>query len=128
MIEIDVTNTSGRAGSDVVQVYVEPPPSLLHRPIRELKGFAKIQLDAGETGTVRIELNERSFAYFDPGDQFYDSIPDTSPVPRERGERHSEPGWYVAPGSYGLVVARSSVDHVAELPYLLDGNEFRIDP
>jgi beta-glucosidase len=128
VIEVDVTNTSGRTGSDVVQVYVEPPPSLLHRPVRELKGFAKIRLKAGETGTVRIELNERSFAYFDPGDQFYDSIPDTSPVPRERGERHSQPGWYVTPGSYGLVVARSSVDHVEELPYLLDGNEFRIDP
>ena len=41
VIEIDVTNTSGRAGSDVVQVYVEPPPSLLHRQYVNLRGSRK---------------------------------------------------------------------------------------
>ena len=128
LVEVDVTNTSERAGSDVVQVYVEPPKSLLHRPIRELKGFTKVKLGPGETATVQIPLDRRAFTYFDPGDQFFGSIPDTSPVPREKGERHSDPGWYVTEGTYRLVVARSSVDHVASVDHTLVGGEVRIDP
>ena len=128
IVEVDVTNTSSRTGSDVIQVYVEPPPSLLHRPIRELKGFTKVRLGAGESTTVQIALDKRAFAYFDPGDQFFGSIPDSSPVPRERGERHTEPGWYITAGTYNLVVARSSADHVDTLGYTLDGDEVRIDP
>jgi len=128
VIEVDVTNTCDRAGSDVVQIYVEPPPSLLHRPVRELKGFAKVRLGSGQSTTAQIKLDRRAFAYFDPGDQFFGSIPDTSPVPREKGERHTEPGWYITPGIYKLVVARSSADHVDILSYTLNGDEVRLDP
>ena len=46
-VEVDVTNTSDRAGSEVVQLYVEPPPSELVRPPRELRAFAKVTLGAG---------------------------------------------------------------------------------
>ena len=63
--EIDVTNTGSRAGSDVVQIYVEDKTPILPRPLRELKGFAKLHLGAGETGTARAVLSPRSFATFD---------------------------------------------------------------
>ncbi|MGB8818308.1 MAG: glycoside hydrolase family 3 C-terminal domain-containing protein [Rhizobiaceae bacterium] len=63
--EIDVTNTGSRAGSEVVQIYVEDKTPILPRPLRELKGFAKLHLGAGETGTARVVLSPRSFATFD---------------------------------------------------------------
>ncbi|MFV2039789.1 MAG: glycoside hydrolase family 3 C-terminal domain-containing protein, partial [Acidimicrobiales bacterium] len=74
VVEVDVTNTSDRVGSEVVQVYVEPPPSVLHRPVRELKGFAKLHLGPGETGTAVVPLDRRAFAYFDPADPAYESL------------------------------------------------------
>ena len=67
IVEIDVTNVGPRAGSDVVQVYVEDKSPILPRPLRELKGFAKLHLGAGETGTARVVLSPRSFATFDTG-------------------------------------------------------------
>jgi beta-glucosidase len=65
IVEVDVTNTGSRAGSDVVQIYVEDKTPILPRPIREMKGFAKLHLGAGETGTARVVLTPRSFAVFD---------------------------------------------------------------
>ncbi len=127
-VEIDIENTSSRAGTEVVQLYVEPPPVMLHRPVRELKGYGKIEVPAGQTGTVRIDLGYRSFAYYDPGDQFYATLPDNSPVPRERGQRHTEPGWYVAPGTYKLVVARSATNHHTIIEHTLNGEETRVAP
>ena len=41
LVEVDVTNTSGRAGSDVIEVYVEPPKSLLHRRYANSKDLRK---------------------------------------------------------------------------------------
>ncbi len=67
VVEIDVINIGPRAGSDVVQVYVEDKSPILPRPLRELKGFAKLHLGAGETGTARVILSPRSFATFDIG-------------------------------------------------------------
>ncbi len=110
MVEVDVTNTSDRAGVEVVQVYVEPPPAVLHRPVRELKGFAKVEVDPGETVTARVELDDRAFAYFDPGDPGHEELAGLMPVPAERGVRRTEPGWYTESGTYRLVVARSAVD------------------
>lgn len=125
IVEVDVTNTSNRSGSEVVQLYVEPSPAILQRPVRELKGFAKVHLEAGQTVTARIELDRRAFAYYDVGDQFFDNAPFAGPVPAAGQARHTEPGWYVEPGSYQLVVARSSVDHVAVVNHELTGDEFR---
>jgi beta-glucosidase len=65
IVEIEVTNIGPRAGSDVVQVYVEDKSPILPRPLRELKGLAKLHLGAGETGTARVVLSPRSFASFD---------------------------------------------------------------
>jgi len=127
-VEIDIENTSNRTGTEVVQLYIEPPPSVLHRPVRELKGYAKIEVGAGETRTAKIELDYRSFAYYDPGDQFYTTLADNSPVPRERGKRHTEPGWYVSPGTYRLVIARSATNHHTVVECTLEGDETRSAP
>jgi beta-glucosidase len=59
-----VTNTGSRAGAEVVQVYVSDPESSVHRPLTELKGFAKIQLEAGASGEVRIDLDARAFSFW----------------------------------------------------------------
>ncbi|MFO7682456.1 MAG: glycoside hydrolase family 3 C-terminal domain-containing protein [Chloroflexota bacterium] len=63
---VDVTNTGQRAGQEVVQVYVHDKEARLKRPFKELKGFAKVALQPGETKTVTIPLNARAFAYYDP--------------------------------------------------------------
>ncbi|MGB8352752.1 MAG: glycoside hydrolase family 3 C-terminal domain-containing protein, partial [Chthoniobacteraceae bacterium] len=51
-VALDVTNTGGCAGAEVVQIYVSPRKSSVERPVRELKGFAKVMLQAGETKSV----------------------------------------------------------------------------
>jgi beta-glucosidase len=112
IVEVDVANTGDWPGSDVVQVYVEPPPSLLHRPVRELKGFAKVHLDPGERTTARIVLNRRAFAYYDPGDQSPPGLEIGNPVPAGESHKRTEAGWYVDPGNYTIWTARSSADLV----------------
>ena len=88
-LTVAVTNTGARRGAEVVQCYVAPPrPSRVVRPPKELKAFAKVWLDPGETTTVRLELDARAFAYWDL----------------------AAPGWRVDPGSYELHVGRSSAD------------------
>jgi beta-glucosidase len=94
-VEVEVTNEGRRAGSEVVQLYVRHVEPRLERPPRELKAFAKLRLDPGETATAVLRLNERSFAFYDP----------------------AKPGWVAEPGKYELHVGSSSRDirHVAEL-------------
>ncbi len=65
-VSVDVTNTGAVAGKEVVQVYVHDQVARLVRPYKELKGFAKVELQPGETKTVTIPLNFRAFAYYDP--------------------------------------------------------------
>ena len=112
IVEVDVVNVGDRSGSDVVQVYVEPPPSLLHRPVRELKGFAKVHLAPGERTTARIVLNRRAFAYYDPGDQSPPGGAIAEMVPSGASQKRTDPGWYVDPGTYTIWTARSSADLV----------------
>ncbi|NTV40389.1 MAG: beta-glucosidase, partial [Demequinaceae bacterium] len=61
-----VTNTGAREGAEVVQVYIGDPASLVARPVRELKGFARVSLEPGESRTVRLELDSRALAYWHP--------------------------------------------------------------
>ncbi|MDQ0221808.1 glycoside hydrolase family 3 C-terminal domain-containing protein [Streptococcus moroccensis] len=64
-ISVDVKNTSNIAGKEVIQLYVSPINSRLIRPAKELRAFDKIHLEAGETKTVRFELDKRAFAYWE---------------------------------------------------------------
>ncbi len=59
-----VTNTGARAGYAVPQLYIAPKNAQVERPKRELKGFDKVYLEAGETKQVTIALNARSFAHY----------------------------------------------------------------
>lgn len=63
---VDVTNTGSVAGKEIVQVYVHDQKSEMVRPVKELKGFAKVELQPGETRTVSIPLDFRAFAYYHP--------------------------------------------------------------
>jgi beta-glucosidase len=66
-VSVDVTNTGAMAGKEVVQLYVRDQKAKLVRPVKELKGFAKVSLLPSETKTVSFKLDFRSFAYFHPG-------------------------------------------------------------
>jgi beta-glucosidase len=65
-VAVDITNTGKRAGKEVVQLYIHDAASRLRRPVKELKGFAKVALEAGETKTVTLALDSRAFSYYDP--------------------------------------------------------------
>lgn len=60
-----ITNTGTRAGAEVVQLYVRDVASTVFRPQHELKDFAKVMLQPGESQQVQFVLNKRSFAYYD---------------------------------------------------------------
>lgn len=65
-VSVDLTNTGKVAGKEIVQIYVHDKKSRLVRPIKELKGFAKVALAPGQTKTLTVALDFRSFAYYDP--------------------------------------------------------------
>jgi len=65
-VSVDITNTGNVAGKETVQVYVHDKVAGLARPEKELKGFAKVELQPGETKTVSIALDFRAFAYYHP--------------------------------------------------------------
>jgi beta-glucosidase len=91
-VRVEVTNTGARRGAEVVQCYVAPLSPSLFRPERELKGFAKVWLERGESAVAQIHLAARAFAWWDPGDAG---------------------GWRVDAGDYDLHVGRSSADAAA---------------
>lgn len=68
-VSVDVTNIGTMAGKEIVQVYVHDHAAGLVRPPKELKGFAKVALQPGETQTVTLALDFRAFAYYHPGYQ-----------------------------------------------------------
>ena len=63
-VTFTLTNTGKRAGAEVAQLYVSRPDSQLFTPLRELKGFAKVFLQPGESRTVTISLDDKAFRYF----------------------------------------------------------------
>ncbi|MEW6441781.1 MAG: glycoside hydrolase family 3 C-terminal domain-containing protein [bacterium] len=67
VLHADLTNTGAAAGAEVVQLYIGYPESRVLRPLRELKGFARVELQPGETRTVTIEVSPRDLAYYDSG-------------------------------------------------------------
>jgi beta-glucosidase len=87
-IGVEITNTGPVAGGEVAQLYVGYADSRLERPVKELKGFARVQLEPGETRRVAFELPVRSLATYDP-------------------ERR---GWAVEPMAYQVYVGPSSAD------------------
>ncbi|HEU5379549.1 MAG TPA: glycoside hydrolase family 3 C-terminal domain-containing protein [Ktedonobacteraceae bacterium] len=64
-VSFEVTNTGARAGKEVAQVYVRDSVSRLHRPPKELKAFAKVELEPGERKTVTLTLDRNALACYD---------------------------------------------------------------
>jgi beta-glucosidase len=89
-VSFDLTNTGKRAGAEVAQVYVADPHSGVPRPSKELKGFVKVELQPGETRRVSVGLDRRALAYYDVAAR----------------------SWRVEPGTFEILVARSSRDIV----------------
>ncbi|MFP4362507.1 MAG: glycoside hydrolase family 3 C-terminal domain-containing protein [Spirochaetia bacterium] len=66
-VSLFVTNTGMRAGKEIVQVYVSDVQSAVFRPEKELKAFAKVHLDPGESREVDFTLDRRAFCFWDTG-------------------------------------------------------------
>lgn len=63
-VKFTITNTGDKAGFEVAQLYVQPMNAKVDRPEKELKGFTKVYLKAGESKTVSIPVDSRSLAYY----------------------------------------------------------------
>ncbi|MBX3285272.1 MAG: glycoside hydrolase family 3 C-terminal domain-containing protein [Actinobacteria bacterium] len=87
-VSVAVTNTGAVAGQEVVQVYVGDPEASVTRPVRELKGFAKVRLEPGETATATVVLAERDLSYWST----------------------RAGGWVFEPGEFEVAVGASSRD------------------
>ena len=87
-VTLTVTNTGKGAGAEIVQLYVAKPGAEVFRPAQELKGFAKVQLQPGESKTVTIPLDDKAFRYWNTRTD----------------------SWEVEGGSYELRVGASSAD------------------
>jgi beta-glucosidase len=87
-VSFDITNTGNREAADVAELYVSDGHATVPRPPKELKGFSKVELKPGETKTVTLPLDSRSFAYYDVNSK----------------------GWKVEPGEFGILVGDSSED------------------
>ncbi len=112
VVSIDVTNTGTRQGSQVVQCYVAPSSPRLTRPVQELKAFAKVTLHPGDTQTITLHLDARSFAYWDSAEPNWAAIHDklraTNPMSPLADNVRTEPGWYVDAGTYTLNIGTAS--------------------
>ena len=64
---VRVTNVGDRAGSTIVQFYVTDDSASVARPAKELKGFVKARLKAGESLDASVDLDRRALAFFDEG-------------------------------------------------------------
>jgi beta-glucosidase len=97
-VTASVTNTGQRAGAEVVQVYVEDVEASVARPLHELKGFVRVDLEPGETKQVSCQLDERAFAFWS----------------RRFGQ------WVVESGEFIIAVGSSSRDLVATEAITID--------
>lgn len=66
-LSVDVTNTGSRAGAETVQLYISDTKASVKRPAKELKNFAKIYLEPGQTKTVTFTVRPSALAFFDAG-------------------------------------------------------------
>ncbi|WP_308166587.1 glycoside hydrolase family 3 N-terminal domain-containing protein [Nocardia albiluteola] len=87
-VSFTITNSGDVTAAEIAQVFVADPESELMRPVHELKGFARITLEPGESRSVTVELDRRAFAYWHPG----------------------KSDWHVEGGEFVIQVAASSAD------------------
>lgn len=87
-ITFTLKNTGKRAGSEIAQIYVSDQESSLPRPIKELKGFEKVFLNAGEKKQVTVRLSKKDFSFWSP----------------------DKKDWYAEPGKFNILIGSSSAD------------------
>jgi beta-glucosidase len=87
-IAFTLSNVGEREAKETAQLYVHPRGPSVERPVKELKGFAKVALAPGESRRVTLTLDARAFSFWDP----------------ERG------AWNAEPGSYDILVGGSAAD------------------
>ncbi|MEO8182261.1 MAG: glycoside hydrolase family 3 C-terminal domain-containing protein [Deltaproteobacteria bacterium] len=87
-LHVEVTNTGSRAGAEVVQVYVRDVACRVPRPEKELKGFARVLLEPGESKRAQVVLQEDAFKYYDP----------------------EQRRWVLEPGEFEVLVGASATD------------------
>lgn len=75
--QFEVKNTGSRAGAEVAELYVHQNNPSLPRPENELKGFAKVLLNPGETKSVSIPLDKNAFAFYNPDQKMWMAEKDT---------------------------------------------------
>lgn len=94
-LKVSVSNTGDRAGAEVVQLYVRDKECSVDRPLKELKGFAKVFLEPGQTEVVSFTIDASSLSFFDA---------------------HSH-RWVCESGTYSAVVASSSADEKGSVDF-----------
>ena len=67
---VDVANTGGVAGDDVVQLYIHDPVASISQPVRRLRGFQRVTLASGATQTVTFTLDKSDFGFYDNRGKF----------------------------------------------------------
>lgn len=100
-VTVDVTNNGKCAGKEIVELYVADKESTPIRPLKELKGFEKVALEAGETKTVTFTLDSRAFAYYEP--------------------RISD--WMVESGAFDIMIGKSVEDIVLSDTLVVNGTK-----
>lgn len=105
-VQVTVTNTGDRAGTETVQVYVEAPGAAQgeFRAPRELAGFAQVTLAPGESASVAVDLAAHAFAAYDTGSH----------------------EWRTVPGTYTVQVGASSRDLRLSAPLVVDGEPWAL--
>jgi len=96
-MSLTVTNTGDVAGKEVVQLYLADKASSLARPVKELKGFRKVDLAPGESKVITFKLDERALAFYNP----------------------QANGWVTEPGEFEVLVGSSSEDVRAVASFIL---------
>ena len=96
-VSVDVENTGSVDGAEVVQLYIADPEASIDRPAKELKGFEKVFLKAGQKKTVTFEIDAEDLSYFD-------------------AEKHE---WVAEPGEFQALLGSSSEDIKAMVSFQL---------
>lgn len=124
-ISVPVRNVGTRLGSHVVQCYVSPVSPRLARPIKELKAFARVWLEPGVTAVAELVLDDRSFAYWDPGQADREDVEQrlAGPLRSRSSPGRRAPGWQVDPGQYLVLIGNSSADIAFSCPITVSGKD-----
>jgi beta-glucosidase len=104
-VQFEIANTGDREGAEAAQIYVRPMKPGVARPLKELKGFAKVSLTPGQRRKISVRLDQRAFAFYDT----------------------DKKGWVAEKGDFRILVGRSSRDIALDGDYQLAETVFERD-